>query len=280
LKHTVKLFSTHYRYITAQFIVCRRGDGVKAVALAEVATPAHPERCAATLGATRVRTYIWAVSTSPTCRAHTSPNWLPIPATGENLQSEPVFGLSTERGGLLTLALPPPGASGSAGNIPGGPPCVLISSIRHPCGTLRMRICNLRISHSCCACCPLPIARNRSQQVAVMLIERTGARASSRLLAKACDAACSRLGPLTARPRLHSPGARCRRPRHPLVVCFVAGQGRRGSPVAFSATGLRVIPERVHAHMCTHTGSRCSLLVAALSPLSSLVSCSLVGSRR
>ena len=46
---------------------------------------------------------------------------------------------------------------------------MLISSIRHPCGTLRMRICNLRISHSCCACCPLPIARNRSQQVAVML---------------------------------------------------------------------------------------------------------------
>lgn len=138
-----------------------------------------------------------------------------------------MFGLSEERGGLLTLALPPPGASGSAGNIPGGPPCVLISSIRHPCGTLRVRICNLRISHSCCACCPLPIARNRSQQVAVMLIERTGARASSRLLADACDAACSRLGPLTARPRRHSPGARCRRPRHPLVVCFVAGQGRR-----------------------------------------------------
>ena len=60
----------------------RGGDRVKAVALAEVATPAHSERCPTTLGATRVRTYIWAVSTSPTRRAHTSSNWLPISATG------------------------------------------------------------------------------------------------------------------------------------------------------------------------------------------------------
>ena len=129
------------RRITAQFIVCRRSARVKAVALAEVATPAHPERCAATLGATRVRTYIWAVSTSPTRRTHTSPNWLPVSATGEDLQSEPVFRLSAERGGLLTLALPPPGASGSAGNIPGGPPFTPVSSIRRPSDTLHERIC-------------------------------------------------------------------------------------------------------------------------------------------
>ena len=80
-------------YITAQFIVCRRSARVKAVALAEVATSAHPERCATTLGATRVHTYIWAVSTSPTRRTHTSSSWLLTWATGENLQSEPVFGL-------------------------------------------------------------------------------------------------------------------------------------------------------------------------------------------
>ena len=68
------------------------------------------------------------------------------------------------------------------------------------------------VSHFCCACCPLPIARNRLQQVAVMLIERTGARASSALLVDAINAVCSRLDQLTARPRRRSPEARCRSP--------------------------------------------------------------------
>ena len=71
--------------------------------------------------------------------------------------------------------------------------------------------------------------------------------------------------------------------REPAVVArairssFASSRGKgvdsRGSPVAFSATGLQVIPERVHAHMCTHTGSRCSPLVATLSPLSSRALC-------
>ena len=128
-------------YITAQFIVCRRSARVKAVALAEVATSAHPERCATTLGAARVRTYIWAVSTSPTRRAHTSSSWLLTWATGGNLRSEPVFVRGLERGGLLTLALPPPGTYGTPGSIARGPPFVPASSIRHPCDLLHERIC-------------------------------------------------------------------------------------------------------------------------------------------
>ena len=140
------------------------------------------------------------------------------------------------------------------------------------------------VSHSCCACCPLPIARDRSQQVAVMLIERTGARAGSALLVDASNAVYSRLDQLTARPRRHSPEARCRSlassarrlPRRGARASMPEAHPWRSAPQVSGSDRSAFMPEaRSHEQVY-----RQPLQPARRGHLSSLVSCCLVGSNR